>query len=188
MFTHILAAALTLRNLLERSLRAGSQFAQLFDPTLGGTAIVSLVTPDGMEAAGDSGLSMWLYRLIRDGHTLKRPPRRIPPDLIRRRPLPLRAHYMMTPIITSGTNMPAPETEQLILGGVLQAFHERAADSRPQLHRRVWFQAGAGQGCQTLVCSSSPANGSKSSRMHQSVSGDSIRASPGREVQGKTDH
>jgi Pvc16 N-terminal domain len=168
MFTHILAASLTLRNALEYSHRAGPQLAQLFAPSPGGKAIVSLATPDGMEAAGDPGLSMWPYRLIRDEHTLNRPPRRIPPDLIRRRPLPLRAHYMMTPIIAFGTNMPAPETERLILGRVFEAFR-RAADFRPRFHRRVWFQAHAWQGGQTLVGSSSPANASRLCRMHQSA-------------------
>src|ERR1700677_2060220 len=103
MFTHIRAASLTLRSVLERRFRADPDLAQLFDPMLG-KAIVSLATPDGMETAGDIGLSMWLYRLIRDEQTLNRPPRRIAPDQIRRQPLPLRAHYLMTPIITGTAN------------------------------------------------------------------------------------
>jgi hypothetical protein len=69
---------------------------------------VSLATPDGIETAGDIGLSMWPYRLIRDEQTLNQPPRHIMPNLIRRQLLPLRAHYLMTPIITGKANKPKP--------------------------------------------------------------------------------
>jgi hypothetical protein len=132
MFTHIRAASLTLQAVLERSFKADPDLAQLFDPSLG-KAIVSLATPDGMEAAGDIGLSMWLYRLIRDEQTLNRPPRRIPPNLIRRQPLPLRAHYLMTPIISGNAGIPAPEAEQLIVGRVLQTFYDEPLITAPDL-------------------------------------------------------
>lgn len=132
MFTHIRAASLTLRHVLERSFRADPDLAQLFDPMLG-KAIVSLATPDGMESAGEIGLSMWLYRLIRDEQTLNRPPRRIAVDQIRRQPLPVRAHYLMTPIVTGNANMPSPEAEQLIVGRVLQAFHDEPLITAPDL-------------------------------------------------------
>jgi hypothetical protein len=133
MFTHIRAASLTLQKVLERSVRADPGLAQMFDPSLGGNAIVSLATPDGMETAGDIGLSMWLFRLIRDEQTLNEPPRRVPPNLIRRQPLPVRAHYLMTPIITGNAKMPAPEAEQLIIGRVLQTFHDEPLISGPDL-------------------------------------------------------
>jgi len=133
MFTHIRAASLTLQNVLERSFRADPSLAQMFDPALGGSAIVSLATPDGMETAGDIGLSMWLYRLVRDEQTLNQPPRRQSATLTRRQPLPLRAHYLMTPIITGNANIPAPEAEQLIIGRVLQAFHDEPLISAPDL-------------------------------------------------------
>ncbi|MGF6871002.1 DUF4255 domain-containing protein [Paraburkholderia sp. MM5477-R1] len=124
MFTHIRAASLTLQSVLQRRFRADPGLAQMFDPMMGGTAIISLATPDGMETAGDTGLSMWLYRLIRDEQLLNEPPRRIPTNLVRRQPLPVRAHYLMTPIITGNAKMPAPEAEQLIIGSVLQTFHD----------------------------------------------------------------
>lgn len=132
MFTHLRAASLTLQAVLTRSFKADPDMAQLFDPSQG-KAVVSLATPDGMETAGDIGLSMWLYRLIRDEQTLNRPPRRIAPDLIRRQPLPIRAHYLMTPIITGTASVPAPETEQLIIGRVLQTFHDEPLISGPDL-------------------------------------------------------
>jgi hypothetical protein len=105
----------------------------MFDPSHvhGGNAIVSLATPEGMEKAGDVGLSMWLYRLIRDEQTLNQPPRHISPTLIRRQPLPLRAHYLMTPI--GKAEAPAPESEQLIIGRVLQTFHDEPLISGPDL-------------------------------------------------------
>jgi hypothetical protein len=124
MFTHIRAASLSLLNVLQTSFRADPGLAHMFDPSLGGTAIVSLSTPDGMEAAGEIGLSMWLYRLVRDEQTLNRPPRRVSATLTRRRPLPVRAHYLMTPIVTGATKIPAPEAEQLIIGRLLQTFHD----------------------------------------------------------------
>jgi hypothetical protein len=133
MFTHIRAASLTLQNVLQQSLRADPSLAQMFDPSLGGTAIVSLATPDGMEAAGDIGLSMWLYRLVRDEQTLNQPPRRLSLNLTCRQPLPLRAHYLMTPIITGSAKIPAPEAEQLIIGRVLQTFHDEPLISGPDL-------------------------------------------------------
>jgi hypothetical protein len=133
MFTHIRAASLTLQGVLQRSFRADPSLAQMFDPSLGGNAIVSLATPDGMETAGDIGLSMWLYRLIRDEQTLNQPPRRTSPTLIRRQALPVRAHYLMTPIITGNAKIPAPEAEQLIIGRVLQTFHDEPLLSGPDL-------------------------------------------------------
>src|SRR5215472_1080487 len=133
MFTHLQGASLTLQNVLQRSFRADPSLAQMFDPSQGGNAVVSLATPDGMESAGDVGLSMWLYRLVRDEQTLNRPPRRISATLTRRQPLPVRAHYLMTPIITGNANLPAPEAEQLIIGRVLQTFHDEPLISGPDL-------------------------------------------------------
>jgi len=132
MFTHIRAASLTLRSVLERSFIADPDLAQLFDPMLG-TAVVSLATPDGMEAAGETGVSMWLYRLVRDEQTLNRPPQRVAPNLVRRRALPLRVHYLMTPIITGNANVPAPEAEQLVIGRILQTFHDEPLIAGAQL-------------------------------------------------------
>jgi hypothetical protein len=120
MFTHIRAASVTLQGVLQRSFVADPDLSALF----GGSAVVSLATPDGMEAANEIGLSVWLYRLIRDEQTLNRPPQRPAPNLIRRHPLPVRLHYLMTPIITGTSSTPAPETEQLIIGRVLQTLND----------------------------------------------------------------
>ncbi len=54
--------------------------------------------------------------------------------MIRRHPLPVRLHYLMTPILTgSSNNMPAPESEQLIIGRVLQALNDEPLISGPDL-------------------------------------------------------
>jgi len=70
-----------------------------------------------------AGLSMWLYRVVRDENTLNRPPQRLSPTLTRRVPLPVKLHYLFTPV-TNSTSDDAPETEQVILGKVLQTFHD----------------------------------------------------------------
>jgi hypothetical protein len=67
------------------------------------------------------GLSVWLYRVIRDEQRLNDPPVRISPTQLRPVPLPLRLHYLVTPVTGQTTNDPG--TEQLILGKVLQAFY-----------------------------------------------------------------
>jgi hypothetical protein len=132
MFTHILAASLTLQSVLKNSFIADPGLVTLFGS--GGTSTVSLATPDGMEAAGTTGLSMWLYRLIRDDQTLNRPPFKVAPNLIRRHSLPVRLHYLMTPILTGSANAtPAPETEQLIIGRVLQTLNDQPLISGPDL-------------------------------------------------------
>ncbi|MCK7495864.1 MAG: DUF4255 domain-containing protein [Comamonadaceae bacterium] len=120
MYTSIIAASESLRELLRASFRADlgpSGLAGFF----GGTMDVSLATPREMQGS-QQGLSMWLYRVVRDDTRLNDPPRRrplpgggvelVPP------PLPLRLHYLMTPLVDDG-----PETEQRILGRVLQLFH-----------------------------------------------------------------
>ena len=132
MFTNIRAASLTLRAVLERSFRADPDLAQLFDPAQGG-AVVSLATPDGMESAGEVGLSVWAYRLVRDDLTLNQPQVRPAPNRLLRQRLPVRVHYLMTPIVTGNANAPAPEAEQLIIGRVLQTFSDEPLISGPDL-------------------------------------------------------
>ena len=83
---------------------------------------VYLNTPAEMTAAR-SGLSVWLYRVVRDDMTLNRPPERVTTTLTRRVPLPVRLQYLVTPI-TNSDEPDAPETEHAILGKVLQAFYD----------------------------------------------------------------
>lgn len=131
MFRALQAASVTLQGVLEKSFNADPDLATVFTP--GGSAVVSLGTPDEMDLANEIGLSLWLYRLVRDEQTLNRPPVRPSPDRVRRQPLPVRLHYLATPIITGNTGMPAPEAEQIILGRVLQTFLDLPLISGPDL-------------------------------------------------------
>jgi hypothetical protein len=121
MSTALKAASVTLQNVLQGSFATDPALAAYF----AGGAIVSLGTPHDMEKAGKFGLSLWLYRLIRDEQTLTQPPSRPAPNRIRRQPLPVRLHYLMTPIISGASGGGSPETEQHVLGRVLQTFNDK---------------------------------------------------------------
>jgi hypothetical protein len=71
----------------------------------------------------EEGLSIWLYRVMRDEDRLNAPPERLGSGQFRRPPLPLRLHYLITPITRNATAS-GPETEQTILGNVMQAFYD----------------------------------------------------------------
>ncbi len=87
-----------------------------------GTMRVYLNTPAEMTGAR-TGLSVWLYRVVRDDVTLNRPPQRISPTQVKPAPLPLRLHYLVAPM-TGSNQVDAPETEQVILGKALQCLND----------------------------------------------------------------
>ena len=70
------------------------------------------------------GLSVWLYRVARDEERLNAPPERVSYNQVRRAPLPVRLHYLLTPITASADLQGGPETEQVVLGKVLQALND----------------------------------------------------------------
>src|SRR5262249_9420889 len=113
---------------LEIRFRADSLLRGFFS----GGMVVSLNTPQEMNEKPTEGLSVWLYRILRDDQRLNDPPLRISATELQPPPLPLRLHYFMTPVTNRRTGN--PETEQLILGKVLQLFHGhpvlRGADLR----------------------------------------------------------
>lgn len=123
MYTSIRSASQTLAEQLRQRLILDPQLAPFFDSGLGGTMEVSLRTPQEMTDNNVEGLSVWLYRVTRDEERLNAPPERIAYNQMRRTPLPLRLHYLMTPITASELDA-GPETEQLILGKVLEVFHD----------------------------------------------------------------
>ena len=118
MYSALHATSLTLKRFLEDRFQADSVLGPSF--TAGGL-VVSLGTPEEMTEIPAQGLSVWLYRVIRDEHRLNDPPVRVSPTQLRPVPLPLRLHYLITPITSQTTGDPG--TEQLILGKVLQAFY-----------------------------------------------------------------
>src|SRR5436305_1858214 len=101
MYTSLAATSETLRQMLLDSMTSDigpTGLAGFFT----GTTTVSLDTPQEMTRAGRQGLSLWLYRVIRDEHRLNDPPivrARATGDVeITPAPLPVRLHYLATPL------------------------------------------------------------------------------------------
>lgn len=123
MNTAIRAASETLRSVLQAAMAVDPILRLLF--TGAGASVVSLANPDEMSTTGESGISLWLYRIVRDEQRLNAPPERIAPDRIRPTPLPVRLHYLISPVIGIDGAAAPIETRHHILGAVLQTFHER---------------------------------------------------------------
>jgi hypothetical protein len=96
----------------------------LFDSGSGGTMVVSLNSPQEMTENNEQGVSLWLYRVVKDGERANDSMERISGTQMRRRPLPLSLEYLVTPIVTARDNHGSPETEQTILGKIVQIFHD----------------------------------------------------------------
>jgi hypothetical protein len=122
MSTAIRDTSVSLRLLLQGRLNADADVQAMLPP--GVTLAVSLNTPEEMGQAGERGISLWLYRIVRDGATLNLAPRRVGPDRMRLAPLPVQLHYLVTPVFNGLQGVAAPEFEQTLLGKVLQLFHE----------------------------------------------------------------
>jgi len=119
MSTALRATSLTLAQKIQKDLDS--------DPALGfkGVMVVSLNTPKEMIDKSFEGVSVWLYRVIRDEETLNAPPQRQGFGSIKRSPLPMRLHYLITPIVDKkDPKHGGQETEQYILGKILQIFHD----------------------------------------------------------------
>lgn len=123
MNTAIRAASETLRSVLADAMAADPILSLLF--TGGGASVVSLANPDEMNTAGESGISLWLYLIERDEQRLNAPPERLGPGVLRPTPLPVRLHYLISPVIGAEVGSAPIETRHHILGAVLQTFHER---------------------------------------------------------------
>lgn len=121
MFTALRATSLTLARFLQAQFEAEPTLGSLFGG--GGGMTVSLNTPQEMVDLGVEGISVWLYRIERDPERLNVPRERPAPDVVRRPALPVRLHYLMTPITRAQTDA-GPETEQALLGKTLQVFND----------------------------------------------------------------
>jgi hypothetical protein len=120
MYSVLRSTTNTLINLLEQRLSNHPQLGALF----GGVLTVSAATPEETRNDGQ-GVSIWLYRIERDEQTLNYPPRRLPNDSVEHRPLPLRLHYLVTPVFSNiGLGANVSTTEQEVLGVVLQTFND----------------------------------------------------------------
>ena len=113
------AASRTIADFLQARFEGDADLSPMFSGA--GTLRVYLNTPAEMTGAR-AGLSVWLYRVVRDESTLNRPPVRITPSLTKKAPLPVKLHYLFTPITNTDSD-DSLETEQVILGKILQSFH-----------------------------------------------------------------
>lgn len=121
MYTALRSSTLTLTGYLRASFIADADLRLLFNSP--GNMVVSPNSPQEMSQLPAEGLSVWLYRVMRDPERLNAPPERISRRQMRRVPLPLRLHYLMSPILANRTQN-SPETEQLILGKTMQALYD----------------------------------------------------------------
>jgi hypothetical protein len=124
MFTALRATSSTLAELLRSHFIADANLRLLFDPGSGGTMVVSLNSPQEMTENSEQGVSLWLYRVVKDGERMNDSMERISRTQMRRRPLPLSLQYLVTPIVTARDNHGSPETEQTILGKIIQILHD----------------------------------------------------------------
>lgn len=123
MSSALVAASQTLQAVLRARLGVDPILQSMFEPI--GSSVVSLASPDGMVMLKQTGVSIWLYRLARDEQRLNQPPRRSPPDFLSHVPLPMRLHYLVTPMMRGAAGDPAPETDQQLLGLILRIFHDQ---------------------------------------------------------------
>jgi hypothetical protein len=108
-YSTIRAVSLTLKALLESHITASS------DTELKGVPI-DLRSP--RELHDVQAISLWLYRVMRNGDLYNRPPERRFPDQVPQRPLPLDLYYLVTPLRKD------PQSEQTLLGRVMQVFND----------------------------------------------------------------
>jgi hypothetical protein len=120
-YTAFEATSQTLKKLVQDRIDA--------DHDLASTVTVLLKTPK--EMGTEKGISLWLYRVVRNEFWLNNPPQRVDARQQRRTPLPFCLHYLVTPLLDLS------ETEQKVLGKVLQIFYDhpvvRGVDLRGSL-------------------------------------------------------
>jgi hypothetical protein len=124
MYTALRATSLTIANLLQQHFIADTNLRLLFDPAHGGTMVISLNSPEEMTENKEQGVSVWLYLVNKDGERLNDSMERLSRTELLHRPLPLSLHYLVTPIVALKNKHNSPQTEQIILGKVLQVLHD----------------------------------------------------------------
>lgn len=120
-YTAIRAVTRSLQEMLRQSITESTDLQITGIP-------IDLRSPKEMRAAqAKHGVSLWLYRVARNGQMLNNSPERDAANRMRGRPLPVNLYYLITPI--AGTS----DDEQLLLGRVLQTFHDHATLRGPLL-------------------------------------------------------
>lgn len=123
MYTALSATSKSLADYLTQKFASDTDLKNFFNPDNSGSMVVTLNTPQEMREKNKQGLSVWLYRIVRDDQNLNNRPERMSRDRIRKTPLPFRLHYLITPIVKF-TASPSAETEQKLLGKVLQVLYD----------------------------------------------------------------
>ena len=124
MYTALQSTSLTMAQVLRQHLKADVKLGEKFDSNQGGVLVVSLSSPKEMSENNLQGISLWLYRVEKDGDRLNESMERISHTQTRLRPLPLSLHYLITPV--GSIDKISAETKQSILGKVLQTFHDHS--------------------------------------------------------------
>ena len=136
MHSALQATSVTLAAQLRSRLESDPVLSSFFNPSAGGTLIVSMNNPQEMARTQEEGVSLWLYRVMRDADRLNQPNTRLTARQSRFPALPLRLHYLVTPFVRAGQPNSA-ELEQRVLGKVMQSFHDhprfRGADLQADL-------------------------------------------------------
>jgi hypothetical protein len=81
---------------------------------------ISLESPFDLKDDNAIRLSIYLYRVVEDPYLKNQPPIQEAGRRQRRAPLTLDLCYLVTPLVGS------PEEQQIVLGKVMQVFHDRA--------------------------------------------------------------
>lgn len=127
-YTAIRGVTFSLRDLLQENITNST------DPDLSGVPI-DLRSPKEMREANQNqapqGVSLWLYRTVRHGHTLNKPQQRIAPNQVRRNSLPMDLYFLVTPLAAN------PDDEQLLLGKVLEVLNDHPTLRGPLLHQSL---------------------------------------------------
>ena len=117
-FTAIWAVSRTLQLLLNTQIGADPQF------TGGPPVPVSLLSPKAIREPGStvpgSSISIWLYRVTRNEYISNNRPERTVPNQVPRAFIPVNLYYLITPMNED------PESQQVVLGKVLQVFNDYA--------------------------------------------------------------
>jgi hypothetical protein len=113
-FAVIRAVTKTLHNLLTEEITNSTE------PALAGVPI-DMRSPKQMKDDNNSfGVSLFLYRVIRDADLQNRPRARVSANQYKAEGVPVQLHYLLTPI------QKLPEDEHTLLGRVLQVFNDFA--------------------------------------------------------------
>ena len=114
MYQALHATSATLQQYLTAQIKADTFLYAPTSPFRARSMAVVLNTPKEMDDNHQEGVSLWLYRIVRDEDRLNDPPRRIAPNLVQPTPLPLRLHYLVTPL-TSRDNAACKASPSMIL-------------------------------------------------------------------------